>query len=102
MKSVAIVQARTASSRLFGKALLSVAGFPCAILATLRAANRGHCTILATSDQSSDDTLAANARNYGIEVFRGPMDNVLSRFFLATANLSDDDVLVRLTADNVV
>ena len=36
MKVVVIMQARTSSSRLPGKALLPVAGYPAAILAALR------------------------------------------------------------------
>ena len=33
---------------------------------------------------------------------RGPLDDPLRRFAIATADLADDDVVVRLTADNVV
>jgi len=102
MKALVILQARTASTRLPRKALLPIAGYPSAILAALRAANRQHATILATSDDSSDDVLASEARNYGIEVFRGPLGDVLSRYYLATANLPSDCVVVRLTGDNVI
>ena len=55
MRTVTIIQARTSSTRLQAKALLNVAGYPSAILAALRAANRNHETILATSDDRSDD-----------------------------------------------
>ncbi len=102
MNALAILQARTTSCRLPGKALLPVAGYPSAILAALRAANRQHRTVLATSDDRSDDLLTAEARKHGIEVFRGPLNDVLARYFFAAAPLSDDSIVVRLTGDNVV
>ena len=102
MKSVTIIQARTNSSRLPGKALLPVAGYASAILSALRAANQGHATILATSDQPSDDELTRLAEKHGLTVFRGPLDDVLGRYHLACSALPDDAVVVRLTADNVL
>jgi aryl-alcohol dehydrogenase-like predicted oxidoreductase/spore coat polysaccharide biosynthesis protein SpsF (cytidylyltransferase family) len=102
MNCVVILQARTTSSRLPGKALLPVAGYPSAVLAALRAANRQHPTIFATSGDPSDDVLAAETRKHGIHVFRGPLNDVLARYFLAAANLPDDSIVVRLTGDNVV
>jgi spore coat polysaccharide biosynthesis protein SpsF (cytidylyltransferase family)/aryl-alcohol dehydrogenase-like predicted oxidoreductase len=102
MDAVIILQARTTSTRLPGKALLPIAGRPSAIVAALRAANRQHRTILATSDDRADDVLASEAHGYGIEVFRGPLNDVLARYYLASANLPDGCAIVRLTADNVV
>jgi spore coat polysaccharide biosynthesis protein SpsF (cytidylyltransferase family)/aryl-alcohol dehydrogenase-like predicted oxidoreductase len=102
VRTVTIIQARTSSSRLPGKALLPVAGYPSAILAALRAANRGHETILATSDQATDDELARQARSHGLAVFRGPLDDVLGRYYFAASALPDDCAVIRLTADNVV
>ena len=102
MRIVAIVQARSRSSRLPEKALLPVAGYPTAILAALRAQNRGGDVLVATSSDPSDDRLASEFERHGIRVFRGPLDDVLSRYELATADLPDDCIVVRLTADNVV
>ena len=102
MNAVIIIQARTASTRLPAKALLPIAGHSSAILAALRASNRQHHTILATSDRPSDDVLAGEAQKHGVATFRGPLEDVLARYFLATANLADDCIVVRLTADNVV
>jgi spore coat polysaccharide biosynthesis protein SpsF (cytidylyltransferase family)/aryl-alcohol dehydrogenase-like predicted oxidoreductase len=102
MSILLILQARTSSRRLPGKALLPIAGYPSAILAAIRAANRQHRTVLATSDDRSDDLLTAQARKFGIDVFRGPLDDVLARYFFAAATLSDDSIVVRLTGDNVV
>jgi len=63
VNAVIIIQARTASTRLPAKALLPIAGHSSAILAALRASNRQHHTILATSDRPSDDVLAGEAQN---------------------------------------
>jgi spore coat polysaccharide biosynthesis protein SpsF len=90
------------STRLPGKAMLPVAGYPSAILAALRAGNAGDQVVLATSDERADDVLEKEARLRGIAVFRGPLDDVLERYFLATASLAEDCVVIRLTADNVV
>jgi aryl-alcohol dehydrogenase-like predicted oxidoreductase/spore coat polysaccharide biosynthesis protein SpsF (cytidylyltransferase family) len=102
LRGVTIIQARTTSSRLPGKALLPVGGYPSAVLAALRAANRGQETILATSDDASDDELARVAQSHGICVFRGSLHDVLGRYYFASSQLSNDCAVVRLTADNVV
>jgi len=96
------MQARTTSTRLPGKALLPVAGHPSAILAALRARNRGHETMVATSVDPSDDELAEKCSSHGIRVLRGPLHDVLARYFLAVANLPDNCIVVRLTGDNLV
>ena len=102
MKVRIIVQARLTSSRLPGKALLPVAGYPSAILAALRGSNRKHDITFATSADPSDDVLALQAARYGLEVFRGPLNDVLARYAFAAAGLPGDSIVVRLTGDNVV
>jgi spore coat polysaccharide biosynthesis protein SpsF (cytidylyltransferase family)/aryl-alcohol dehydrogenase-like predicted oxidoreductase len=102
LRTVTIIQARTGSSRLPAKALMPVAGYPSAILATLRAANQRRETVLATSDDRGDDDLADQARSHGINVFRGPLDDVLARYYLASSSFAEDCAVVRLTADNVL
>ena len=84
------------------KALLPIAGYSSAVLSALRAANRNHETVVATSDDSSDDELAHNAKAHGLAIFRGPLHDVLARYYLASENLPEDSVVIRLTADNVV
>lgn len=97
-----VLQSRLSSSRLPGKALLSVAGRPMVVLAAQRAGNAGHPVLVATSDQPEDDVIAAACTAAGVAVVRGPLDDPLARFVLAAEGLADDDVVVRLTADNVV
>ena len=82
--------------------MLPVGGYPSAVLGALRAANRNQETILATSDDPSDDELAQQASSHGLKVFRGPLHDVLARYYLASANLAEDDAVIRLTADNLL
>ena len=102
MKYVVILQARTTSTRLPAKALLPIAGYPSVSLAALRAANAGGEVIVATSDDPSDDALAAEVQTHQMRVVRGSLHDLLARFHRATDSLSDSDIVVRLTADNVV
>lgn len=102
MNATVILQARTTSSRLPGKSLLPVAGYPSAVLAALRAANRRIRVSAATSDDASDDGLAQTFRNHHVEVFRGPLNDVLARYYLATLDLASGSIVIRLTGDNVL
>jgi aryl-alcohol dehydrogenase-like predicted oxidoreductase/spore coat polysaccharide biosynthesis protein SpsF (cytidylyltransferase family) len=74
---------------------------PIVVLAAKRAARDGLEVVVATSDDASDDKLAATIKQHGFTCLRGPLDDVLSRFVLSTADLDDDDICVRFTSDNV-
>jgi spore coat polysaccharide biosynthesis protein SpsF (cytidylyltransferase family) len=100
MKVRVVLQSRLSSSRLPGKALLTLAGRPLVVLAAQRAANTGLEVVVATSVEREDDALAAALETAGIAVFRGDLHNTLDRFAGATADLADDDLVVRLTGDN--
>jgi spore coat polysaccharide biosynthesis protein SpsF (cytidylyltransferase family)/aryl-alcohol dehydrogenase-like predicted oxidoreductase len=102
MNTLTIIQARTNSNRLPGKALSPVGGYPSAVLSAMRAGNLGFQTCVATSSESSDDALAEVLGKHGIHVVRGPLDDVLGRYFLAAVELPEDGLVVRLTGDNVV
>lgn len=96
-----VIQSRLSSSRLPGKALLPLAGLPSVILCAERARNTGIDTLLATSGDPSDDSIAELAGRHGIACFRGALDDVLGRFTAATRDMGDRGLVVRLTADNV-
>jgi spore coat polysaccharide biosynthesis protein SpsF len=95
-----ILQARTSSNRLPAKVLLPIGGMPLAVLCARRLGSTGRSVILATSDATSDDLLVQTAKKAGINVFRGNLTNVLDRFIHCIADLDDDDIIVRATADN--
>lgn len=99
-KVVAIIQARMGSSRLPGKVLMRIAGKPILwhIIHRLRRCRLVDMIVVATSDRPGDDPLAEFARQEGIEVVRGPEDNVLQRFALAVRQV-DPNVIVRVTGD---
>jgi spore coat polysaccharide biosynthesis protein SpsF (cytidylyltransferase family)/aryl-alcohol dehydrogenase-like predicted oxidoreductase len=97
-----VLQARTTSTRLPAKVLLPVGGIPLAILCARRLGSSGREVVLATSDTPSDDVLASIAEANAIRVHRGSLDDVLTRFLDCTADLADEDLIVRATADNAV
>lgn len=97
-----VVQARMSSNRLPGKSLLPIGGIPAAILAALRVRNPRWHVVIATSDHPSDDPLVRAAEAFSVPSVRGPLDDVLGRFLIATHGLADDAVIVRLTGDNVL
>jgi spore coat polysaccharide biosynthesis protein SpsF len=99
---LAVIQIRSSSTRLPGKALLPLAGFPMGVLVGLRAMRGGIPVRMATSEDASDDKLARTLMQHGLSVVRGSLPDVLGRYVKATEDLPDDDVVVRLTADNVV
>lgn len=97
-----VIQSRLNSSRLPGKALLTVAGMPLIELVARRASRGGHEVVVATSDEHYDNRIADHLDRVGVAVVRGSLDDVLGRFVQATADLDDGDAVVRLTGDNPV
>lgn len=96
-----IIQSRLASTRLPAKAVLPIAGLASVLLCARRAANTGLRVIVATSSEKVDDPIADLLRSAGVTCVRGSHEDVLKRFAQATDTMAADDVVVRLTADNV-
>ena len=82
MSVVAIVQARTSSSRLPGKVLLPVGGKPMIVYQLERVVRckRIDRLVMATSIDATDDYLASIVESAGFRVFRGELTDVLERF----------------------
>lgn len=101
MRTLAIVQARTSSTRLPGKVLKPLAGAPLIVrlLERLRLCRTLDAVVVATSLDPSDDPLAAVCEQAGAAVHRGPLNDVLARFVGALDAFGEADVAVRLTAD---
>ncbi len=97
-----VIQSRLSSSRLPGKALMTMAGMPLIELVARRAARNGHEVVVATSVEPYDDRVAQHLESVGIRVIRGSLDDVLGRFVQATEGLDPDDRVVRLTGDNPI
>jgi spore coat polysaccharide biosynthesis protein SpsF (cytidylyltransferase family) len=100
MQVVAVIQARTGSTRLPGKVLALVGDRPLFAwtIAALRAVPAIDLVVLATSDEAADDDLAAAAAGLAL-VHRGSARDVLARVWDAAAPHAPDFV-VRGTADN--
>jgi len=97
---VAVVQARTGSTRLPGKVLLPLAGRSVLgwVLRAAQAADGVDEVVVATSTLPGDDAVAEAAGSAGVRVVRGSESDVVSRFRLA-AEVMEADAVVRLTAD---
>lgn len=97
-----VIQSRLNSSRLPGKALMTIGGMPLIELVARRASRTGYEVVVATSVEPYDDRIADHLERVGIPVLRGDLDDVLGRFVAATADLAADDLVVRLTGDNPI
>ena len=100
MTTLAIIQARTSSSRLPGKVLLPLLGVPLILFQLDRVlrCKRIDRLVLATSSDPSDDILAEQVAQAGVTVFRGDLNDVLERFRACAAH-ERARVVVRLTGD---
>lgn len=100
--TIAILQARTSSSRLPGKVLAPILGCPMILrqIARLRRAAASSHLVVATSRDSSDDELADVLLRDGVAVYRGELDDVLGRFIGALDAVAPHaGTVVRLTGD---
>lgn len=100
MKIVAFVQARMSSNRLPNKVLKTVCGLTLVNLIYQRLSRSKLIDqiVLLTSIEPEDDELALKALDYGYQVFRGSLDDVLDRFYQAS-NEYAANYYVRITAD---
>ena len=82
VKVLAVLQARTTSTRLPGKVLLPLVGAPMILrqIERIKRAKLIDKIVVATSDERSDDELATVCQNSDVEVYRGNLDDVLDRF----------------------
>lgn len=102
-KVIALLQARTDSSRLPKKVLKIILDEPMIIHQLKRTIKSKYIDelILITSDEKSDDELTKIVINNGFKVYRGDKNNVLKRFYdsVEKLELKDEDIIVRLTGD---
>jgi spore coat polysaccharide biosynthesis protein SpsF (cytidylyltransferase family) len=100
MTTVAVIQARSGSTRFPRKVLAPLQGRPVLahVIERVSRATLVDRVVVATTDSASDDGVAALAVASGAAVTRGSEDDVLSRYLLA-AREHGADVIVRITAD---
>lgn len=99
-RPLAVVQARTSSSRLPGKVLMPLSGQPMILRQLERIARAGTLdgVVVATSRDPRDDTLAQVVAEAGFPVVRGSHTDVLGRF-IDVIDVYGPHSVVRLTGD---
>ena len=99
-ENLAIVQARTNSSRFPGKVLKKINEVPIIVFLLNRLVKSKNIDkiVLATSYEKSDDSLSKVVKSYGYQVFRGSLDDVLSRFY-DCSELYKSKNIIRITGD---
>ncbi len=102
MKTGIVILSRYSSSRLPGKALMELEGKPVLLYIIERAlqvVNKDQL-VIATSDLDSDQPIADFAAKNGIACFRGSLENVSERFYLAGKS-QGWDYAIRINGDNI-
>ena len=106
-KVLAIIVARNDSSRLHGKATKDINGKPSIshLFERVRIAKeQGIIDTIAfcTTILKSDDQLVNIAKNYPMNIYRGSVDDVLSRMILAVDDNQDHNIVLRITGDDLL
>ena len=96
-----ILQVRMGSSRLAGKAMMSLCGMRMLfhVVSRLKVARTKGPLIIATSVEPTDDFICSFASAEEVACYRGSEDDVLSRFYEAAKEL-DVKYIIRATGDN--
>ena len=103
MNKVAIIQVRTASTRLPNKCILRIRGKAAIehIIERVEAANLVDNICVGTTNLPVDDVIATLLSKKNITVYRGSENDVLDRFYQA-AKIMRADVICRITADDLL
>ena len=99
-KIVATIEARMTSTRLPGKVLLDLAGKPSLqqIVERLRRSRYVDEVVVATTDQPTDDPVAAACEKMDCACFRGSEEDVLARV-LGAARSVNGELIAEITGD---
>ena len=100
---IAIIQARTGSTRLPGKVLKTICGKPILelLIERLRQSKLVSKIVIATTINDNDDPIVDLAQRIGIDCFRGSEADVMGRFYGA-AKKYNAEILLRITSDNIL
>ena len=100
MRIVAVIQARTGSTRLPGKVLQDLAGetMLARVIRRTQRAERLSEVVVATTTSGHDDPVVSECVRLGVGCFRGSEHDVLDRYYLASEAFRADAV-VRVTSD---
>lgn len=100
MRFLAIIQARSGSTRLPGKVLKDICGKSQLQWVIDRVARSRHVdeVMVATTDQPADVSIIDLCKSFDVPCYAGSQDDVLDRFYQAAKPLNPDYV-IRVTAD---
>ncbi len=101
MNVVAIIQARTGSTRLPSKIFLDLCGNSLLfhVIDRLKPSKFINKIVVATTTASNDDKIQDWAIDNNVDCFRGSEENVLERYYFA-AKKFNANIVVRITADD--
>ena len=99
-RTLVVLQARMSSSRLPGKVMMELNDKPMIYwqIQRILRSKRVDSLIVATSVDPSDDALVLFLEENSINVYRGALDDVLSRF-IQVSEIYPHDAVIRLTGD---
>jgi spore coat polysaccharide biosynthesis protein SpsF len=99
-KTGIVIQARMGSTRLPGKAMLSIGGKPMLyiLIERLKRCQTVDEIVVATTRNERDEPIVACARALDARVYRGDENDVLSRYYEAACEYALDTI-VRITSD---
>lgn len=100
MKVVAIIQARMGSTRLPGKVMKKIKGKTVLnhVINRVSQSKLIDEIIIATTVHDIDNLIEQEALKWGVKVYRGSENDVLSRYYYA-AKENNADIVVRITSD---
>ena len=100
MKVIAVLQARTGSSRLPGKVMADLAGKPllARVIERAQAIPGIQEVVVATTQAERDRPILDLAKECGANAYAGSEEDVLDRYYQAVRQIGGD-IVVRLTAD---
>jgi len=100
IKIVTVVQARTSSSRLPNKVLLSIKGRPLLLrmLERVQVSKFAGTIVVATSTDKDDNPIEKLCNENNIEIYRGSLTDLLDRHY-QVANLYNADAIVKIPSD---
>ncbi|NQT22828.1 MAG: N-acetylneuraminate synthase family protein, partial [Candidatus Omnitrophica bacterium] len=106
-KVLAVIVARSGSSRLPDKATMDINGKPaiCHLLERVSLAlKKGYIDTVAfcTTKEEKDNKLVNIASGFPFKIYRGSVNNVLSRMMLAVSDNGDHDIVLRITGDDLL
>jgi spore coat polysaccharide biosynthesis protein SpsF len=100
LRVVAIIQARTGSTRLPGKVLRELGGKTvlARVIERARAIPGVDEVVVATTTSGRDDAIVAESRRAGAATYRGSEDDVLARY-VGAARQAGAEIIIRITSD---